>query len=88
MCKYKRAKVFKSNMGNTKSSIKSNRNMNLEQKSILDLPDEVIDEIMAYLSYNDLYKLRNVGSRLGDCAKEALKNRAFSKHVINHTRVL
>ena len=54
----------------------------LEQISILDFPDEVIEEIMSFLSFSDYFNLRKVERRLEDCAKRVLKKRPFSKCII------
>ena len=51
----------------------------LVKKSILDLPDEVIEEIMAFLSFADLSNLRKAGKKLADCAKRVSKKKPFSK---------
>ena len=53
----------------------------LNQKSILELPDEVIEEIMSYLSFSDLLNLSKEGARMEDCAKRVMKNKAFSKYI-------
>ena len=49
-------------------------------KSILDLPDEVIEKMMSFLSFGDLYKLRKLGKRLADCTERVLKKKPFSKY--------
>ena len=51
----------------------------LVKKSILDLPDEVIEIMMAFLSFVDLSNLRKVGNKLADCAKRVSKKKPFSK---------
>ena len=53
----------------------------LNQKSILELPDEVIEEIMIFLSFSDLFNLMKQGTRMEDCAKRVLKNKPFSKYI-------
>ena len=52
----------------------------LKQKSILDLPDEVIEMMISFLSFCDLYKLRKQGKRLADCTEKVLKKKPFSKY--------
>ena len=52
----------------------------LKPKSILDLPDEVIEKMMSFLSFGDLYKLRKLGKRLADCTERVLKKKPFSKY--------
>ena len=57
----------------------------LEQTPILGfnlLPDEVIEKIMAYLSFSDLLNLRKEGGRLEGCATRVLKKKPFSKYII------
>ena len=54
----------------------------LEHKPILDLeliPDEVLEEIMTYLSFSDLFNLSKEGVRMEDCAMRVLKKKTFSK---------
>ena len=53
----------------------------LKQKSILDLPDEVLEKMMTYLSFSDLYKLRKLGKRLADCTERVLKKKPFSMYM-------
>ena len=47
--------------------------------SILDLPDEVLEHIMTFLSFADLFKLSIEGTRLKDCVKRVSKNKPFRK---------
>ena len=54
----------------------------LMQKSILDLPDEIIEEIMAFLTFNDLNSLRNTGKLLRDRANRVIEKKPFSKYNI------
>ena len=54
----------------------------LEQKSILDLPDEAIEVIMNFLSYKDLFSLSKDMGRLKDCVTRVLKRREFRKFII------
>ena len=57
----------------------------LKQNPILSielLPDEVIVEIMTYLSVSDLFNLSKEGERLEGCAKRVLKKKRFSKFII------
>ena len=54
----------------------------LNEKYILDFPDEVIEEIMAFLSYSDYFNLSKVDKRLQDCAERVLKKKPFSKYII------
>ena len=53
----------------------------LKEKCLLDLPDDVIEEMMAFLSFCDLYKLRKQGKRLADCTERVLKKKPFSKYM-------
>ena len=59
----------------------NNSKIRLKQKSILDLPDEVIEMMISLLSFCDLYKLRKQGKRLADCTERVLKKKPFSKYV-------
>ena len=54
----------------------------LIQKSIYDLPDEIIEKIMNFLQYKDLSNLRNTGKRLRACAKRLIEKKTFSKYSI------
>ena len=54
----------------------------LKQKSLLDLPDEVLEKMMTFLSFGDLYKLKKQGKRLADCTERVLKKKPFSKCMI------
>ena len=47
--------------------------------SILDLPDEVLEHIMTFLSFADLFKLSIEGTRLKECVKRVSKNKPFRK---------
>ena len=61
----------------------------LKHKSLLDLPDEVIEEIMIFLSFGDLYKLKKQGKRLADCTERVLKKKPFSKYMkINNSFII
>ena len=51
----------------------------LKQVSIPDLPDEVIEHIMIFLSFSDLFKLTKAGTRLENCAKRVSKKKPFRK---------
>ena len=51
----------------------------LIDKSILDLPDEVIELVMDFLSLTDIMNLSTAGSKFADCAKRVLKRKTFSK---------
>ena len=53
----------------------------LKEKSLLDLPDDVIEEMMNFLSFCDLYELRKQGKRLADCADRVMKKKPFSKYI-------
>ena len=55
----------------------------LEQKSLLDLPDEVIEEIMNFLLFSELFNLSKVDKRLKDCEKRVSKKKPFSKYIIS-----
>ena len=50
-----------------------------EVSQIEKLPDEVIEEIMAYLSFSDLFNLSKEGLRLEGCAMRVLKKKKFGK---------
>ena len=57
----------------------------LQQNPILNLkllPDEVIEKIMTYLSFPDLFNLSKEGIRLEGCAMRVLKKKKFSKYII------
>ena len=51
----------------------------LEQKTIFDLPDEIIEEIMTYLTFSDISSFSKVEKRLEECANRVMKRRPFSK---------
>ena len=55
-----------------------------EQKSILDLPDEILEDyVMPSLSHNDLVSLIKVGERrLRDCSKKTIAKRRFCKYFL------
>ena len=56
----------------------------LEHNPILDLellPDEVLEKIMTYLAFSDLFNLSKEGVRLEDCAMRELKKKTFSKYL-------
>ena len=53
----------------------------LDQKSIIDLPDEVIEEIMDYLSCNEIFNL-SIAVKIYHCAKRVSRNKPFSKYII------
>ena len=55
------------------------QNSNLDEDLLLSLPDEIIEEIMSYLSHSDLYNLSDIGKRLRDCTVRARKKMPFSK---------
>ena len=59
--------------------IAKNNMASLKQNSILDLPDEVIEKMMSFLSFRDLYKLEKLGKRLADCTERVLKKKPISK---------
>lgn len=45
--------------------------------SLLNLPDETIEEVTFFLPFEELIKLRKLGSkRLEDCAKRTLKKKS------------
>ena len=52
----------------------------LEKKSILDMPDLVIEMILSFLSFCDLFNISKGGKRLEDCAKRVMKKKPFSKY--------
>ena len=62
-------------------SIPQNNMACLKKKSLLDLPDNVIEEMMNFLSFCDLYKLRKQGKRLADCIDRVMKKKPFSKYI-------
>ena len=56
----------------------------LEHNPILDLellPDEVLEQMMTYLEFSDLFNLSKEGVRLEDCAMRVLKKKTFSKYL-------
>ena len=53
----------------------------LGQKYILDLPDKVIEEIMAYLPRPELFNLGKAIERV-PCAERVSRNRGFCKYFI------
>ena len=53
----------------------------LEHQSILHLPDEILEEIMIFLSFSDLFNLSKVDKRLQDCAERVLKKKPCSKYI-------
>ena len=55
--------------------------IDLKHNSIPDLPNEVIEEILASLSYTDLKRLSREGNRLEECAKRVLKKKPFRKYI-------
>ena len=67
---------------NLTTSNHGNKFVCLEKQSILDLPEEVIEEIMLFLSFSDLFNLIKVNKRLESCAKRVMKNKPFSKYII------
>ena len=52
-----------------------------EQKSLHDLPNEVIEEVMAYLSFDDLFSLSKIDIRLKECSWRVSKKKPFSKFI-------
>ena len=54
----------------------------LEKISILDFPDEVIEVMMTFLRFSDLFNLSKIGKRFEDCAKREMKKKPFSKYII------
>ena len=53
----------------------------LKPESILDLPDEVLEKIMALLTFNDLLSIRKLNKRLEHCQKRVLKKKPISKQL-------
>ena len=53
----------------------------LEKNLALNLPDEVIEYIMSYLSFADLWKLSKGKKRLVDCARRVSKMKPFRKYI-------
>ena len=66
--------------GNIQYILKNNMAC-LKQKFLLDLPDEVLEKIMTFLSFSDLYKLRKLGKRLADSTERVLKKKPFSMYM-------
>ena len=56
----------------------------LEQKSFLDLPDEAIEEIMGFLSFNDLSNFSKMGERSQNIAKRVGKKKPFCEFIIKN----
>ena len=52
----------------------------LEEESIPDLPDEIIEHIISFLSFADIFKLNKERTRLGACAKRVSRTKPFSKY--------
>ena len=52
----------------------------LVKDSLLNLPDEVIEYIMSFLSFADLWKLSEAGKRLEDCVRRVSKTKPFRKY--------
>ena len=56
-------------------------NIELSRKCLLDLPDEMIEGIVAFLSFDELSSLYQLGNkRLYECAKRASKKKPFRKN--------
>ena len=53
--------------------------VNLVPISLQDLPVEIIEEIIGYLSFIDLDKLSKLENRLKECVKRVSKKKPFSK---------
>ena len=56
----------------------------LVKKSLLDLPDQAIEIILDYLSFDDLINLGKVQRRLATCVKRVSKKKPFSKYYMNY----
>ena len=55
-----------------------------EQPGLIDLPDELLECVMVYLSLEDLLSLGIIGNkRLGDCASMFVQRDLFGKRVFN-----
>ena len=54
----------------------------LEQKTIFELPDEILEEIMTYLLFYDFLNVSKVEKRLENCANRVMKKQPFSKYII------
>ena len=54
----------------------------LAKKSLLHLPDEIIEHVMSFLSHGDLLKLVKAGKRLEDCAGRLSKMKPFRKYSV------
>ena len=55
----------------------------LEPISLQDLPVEIIEEIIGYLSFIDLGKLSKLENRLKECVERVSKKKPFSKYNIS-----
>ena len=54
-----------------------NKMTGLERTSLMNLPDETIEEVTSFLSFEELMKLAKLGSkRLKECAKRTLTKRS------------
>ena len=55
--------------------ILNNSMARLKVVSILDLPDEILEHIMTFLSLTDLFKLSVQGTRFKDCVKRVSRDK-------------
>ena len=51
----------------------------LVKRSMADLPEEVIEIMMAFLSFTDLFNLSKEEGKLAECAKRVSKKKPFGK---------
>ena len=51
----------------------------LVKNSMTDLPEEVIEIIMAFLSFTDLFNLSKAGKKLVACAKRVAKKKPYGE---------
>ena len=54
----------------------------LVRKCIADLPEEVIEIIMAFLPFTDLFNLSKAGKKLVACAKRVAKKKPYGEQNI------
>ena len=65
--------------------ILNNSMARLKVVSILDLPDEILEHIMTFLSLTNLFKLSVHGIRFKDCVKRVSRDKPFRKCGIPRT---
>ena len=57
----------------------------LVKNSILDLPNEIIENVLSFVSWSDLINLSNTGRRLKKLTDRIAKHRPFGEYVIYFT---